>query len=240
MKKIVLCDDNELQRKLLADLLQEYFRRNYQEAKIVEYDCGDALAADMEKADLYANVIFMDVYMPGMNGIETAKRLRELNCRSEIVFLTVSEEHAIESYEVQAAGYLLKPVSMEKLSAVLNHIFWTDLRRRIEVKCGRQYRYPYISDIMYIESAGHKATLHLSDGSTIDTIEKISSLQEKIRDSHFFQCHQSYLVNLNYVADIRDELILSNDERIPMSVRRKAETIEQFHIFFRDVVRAKQ
>lgn len=232
MKKIAICDDNELQRELLSDMLREYFRRIYQKVDIIEYTRGDTLAADMEEDDLHVAVIFLDIYMPGMDGIETAKKLRALNCHAEIIFLTASEEHAVESYEVHAAGYLVKPLELERLSALLNHIFWTELRRRIEIKCGRQYRYPYVSDIMYIEGNGHKASIYLVDGTQIDTIEKISSLKEKIDDPHFLQCHQSYLVNMNYIADINQDVILSDGTGVPISVRRKTTTIKAYHQFF--------
>lgn len=239
MKKIAICDDNDLQREILHEMLNEYFHRIYQKAEIVEYGRGDIVAADMEDGDLDVSVIFLDIYMPGMNGIETARRLRELGCHAEIIFLTASSEHALESYEVEAAGYLVKPVDMERLSNLLNHIFWTDAKRRIEIKCGRQYRYPYIHEIMYVESMGHRVTLHLTDGTTIETTDKIKTMQERIDDFHFLQCHQSYLVNMNYVADIQnhgEEIVLSNGERVPISVRRRTETVERYHRFFRGVL----
>lgn len=238
MKRIAICDDNELQRGILAEMLKEYFRRIYQKVELVEYNRGDTLAADMEEDDLHVGLILLDIYMPGMNGIETARKLRELHCNAEIVFLTASSEHALESYEVQAAGYLVKPVDMDRLAALLNQILWggVELRKRIEIKWGRQYRYPYVSDIMYIEGTAHKSVLYLTDGSEIQTIAKISTLKEKIDDPHFLQCHQSYLVNMNHIADIQQDIILSNGQTIPISVRRRTSTIETYHQFFREVM----
>lgn len=238
MKRIAICDDNELQRGILAEMLKEYFRRIYQKVELVGYNSGDTLAADMEENELHVELILLDIYMPGMNGIETARKLRQFHCNAEIVFLTASAEHALESYEVQAAGYLVKPVDMDRLAALLNQILWggVELRKRIEIKWGRQYRYPYVSDIMYIEGTAHKSVLYLVDGSEIQTIAKISTLKGKIDDPHFLQCHQSYLVNMNHIADIQQDIILSNGQVIPISVRRRTKTIETYHQFFSEVM----
>lgn len=232
MKKIAICDDNELQRQLLTELLAEYCRRIHQKIEIVEYNCGETLIADMEEEEFHAELLFLDINMPGMNGMETAKKLRTLNCDTEIVFLTITGEYALESYEVWAAGYLVKPISMGKLSSILHHVFGMELRKRIEIKTHKQYRYPYVSDIMYIEGSGHKATLHLTNGSQITTMEKISTLKEKMDDPHFHQCHQSYLVNMEYIADIQKEVILVDEKKIPISARRRTETIQVYHQFF--------
>lgn len=232
MKKIVICDDNTLQRQLLAEILEEYYRRNCEKLELLEYDNGEALIFDAEDEEYDVDLIFLDICMPGMDGIDTAKKLRELHCGAEIVFLTATADYALEGYEVQAAGYLVKPLNARKLNHLLRHIFWREHRKRIEIKCGKQYRYPYVSDIMYIESSNHKATIYLADGNKINTIEKISTLKERIDDLHFLQCHQSYLVNMNYIADIQENVILRNGKEIPVSARRKRETIETYHRYF--------
>ena len=96
-----------------------------------------------------------------------------------IIFLTASPDYAIESYEVQASGYLLKPFSEEKLMKLLNMILKTDMKRRVAIKNRRQYRYPYTDDIVYIDSDKHNVTLHLSDGSEIVTVDKLVEIEKK-------------------------------------------------------------
>lgn len=232
MKRIAICDDSRLQREILAEMLKEYFRKIHQDVELVEYSAGETLADDMEDDDLHVELIFLDIYMGGMNGIDTAKRLRKLGCSAEIVFLTASSEHAIESYDVHASGYLVKPIGIDRLTVLLDHILGIGLRRRIEIKTGRQYRYPYVSDIMYIEGTGHRASIYLVDGSQITTTEKVSTLSAMINSSLFVQCHQSYLVNMNYISDIDKDIILSNGVCIPVSIRRRTDTIETYHQFF--------
>lgn len=232
MKKIALCDDNALQRQLLAEILEEYYRRNCEKLELLEYDNGEALIFDAEDEEYDVDLIFLDICMPGMDGMDTAKTLREMHCGAEIVFLTVTADYALEGYEVQAAGYLVKPIDVKKLNYLLRHIFWREQKKRIEVKCGKQYRYPFINDIIYIESFRHQAIIHLADGSSIKTIEKISTLKERIDDLRFIQCHQSYLVNMSYIADIQKNVIMGDGKEIPLSVRRKMEVVESYHQFF--------
>lgn len=236
MKKIAICDDNELQREILATVLEEYYRKNNEKVELTEYISGEALIDDVKEDECDAHLIFLDICMPGIDGMDTAKKLRELNCLAEIVFLTATADYALEGYDVQAAGYLVKPIEEYKLKDILRHVFWKQRQTRIEIKCGRQYRYPAINDIMYIESSNHKAIICLADGSRISTIEKISTLKERINDSHFLQCHQSYLVNMNYIVDIDKNVILSNGKEIAISVRRKSETIEAYHQYFNKIL----
>lgn len=232
MKQIIICDDNAIERQILYEMLREYCLKTHHQHRIIEYDRGETLVADIEEEHCHAELIFLDIYMNGMNGIETARKLRELHCDAKIVFLTSTSDYALESYDVWASGYLVKPLDMKKLCTLLNHIYWAELRKRIEIKYGKQYRYPYLSDIMYIEGEAHKATLHLVDGSQLSTIEKISSLKERLGDDCFLQCHQSYLVNMDYIADIQKDIIMEDGQIIPVSVRRRTETIAYYHKFF--------
>ena len=119
-----------------------------------------------------------------------------------IIFLTASPDYAIESYEVQASGYLLKSFSEEKLMKLLNRILKTDMKRRVAIKNRRQYRYPCTEDIMYIDSNKHNVTLHLSDGSEIITVDKLGEIEKRINEKRFLRCHQSYLVNMDYIQNI--------------------------------------
>lgn len=232
MKRIAICDDNELQRQMLADLLVEFYRRKCERLYLEQYDCGETMIDELQDDPHDLDLIVLDIYLPGINGIETAKKLRYLNYKTDIVFLTATPDFALAGYDVQAAGYLVKPIDAVKLATLLRHIFWKEHRKRVEIKCGKQYRYPYVDDIMYIESSNHKATFYMVDGSEISEIGKLSDIKERMNDLHFLQCHQSYLVNMSYIADIRECVTLLNGKKLPISARRRAETIETYHKFW--------
>ena len=122
MRRIVICEDVEIQREMLKEILTSYFEEINEEVLILTYDSGESLVADIEEEYVEAELILLDIYMKKLNGMETAKKLRDLNCNAPIVFLTASPDFAVESYDVQAAGYLLKPFEEDKLKNLLNHI----------------------------------------------------------------------------------------------------------------------
>ena len=81
------------------------------------------------------------------------------------------------------------------------------MKRRVAIKNRRQYRYPCTDDIMYIDSDKHNVTLHLSDGSEIITVDKLGEIEKRINEKRFLRCHQSYLVNMDYIKDVEDDFI---------------------------------
>lgn len=117
--------------------------------------------------------------MGDLNGMDTARKLRDLGVKAPIVFLTASPDFALESYEVEASGYLLKPAEEKQTTAILNRLLKSELRRRISVKCRRQYRYPFVDEILYLESDRHTVTLHMLDGSVLETAEKLGNLEKR-------------------------------------------------------------
>lgn len=168
----------ELERQILKELLTLYFEEMGEEISVIEYESGEALITDAEEGFLEADLLFLDIFMKNMNGMETARRLREMKRKGPIVFLTASPDFAIESYEVQASGYLLKTYDAEKIKELAARLLKDDSKRRIAVKSKRQYRYLYIDDIMYIDSDRHMVTLHMKDGTEINTQEKLGDLKE--------------------------------------------------------------
>ena len=101
------------------------------------------------------DLIFLDIYMGGITGMDTAKELRQLGASAPVIFLTTSPDFAVESYEVNAAGYLLKPIQLEKLSALISHLLTSVERPRVCIQSGRRRRYVFLDDILFAESDNH-------------------------------------------------------------------------------------
>lgn len=232
MRTIVICDDVEIERLLLKEILCQYFEEINEEVSIIEYASGETLVADVEEGYLDMELLFLDIYMKKLNGMETARKLRQLQCKVPLIFLTASPDYAIESYEVQASGYLLKPFSEEKLMKLLNMILKTDMKRRVAIKSRRQYRYPYTDDIMYIESNKHNVILHLADGSEIVTVDKLVEIEKRINEKRFLHCHQSYLVNMDYVGDVQDDFVMKDGTIVPIRVRGRKDMQDVYYNYF--------
>lgn len=224
MRKIAICDDSKLDRQLLKVVIQTYFENNEEEFKIFEYELGDNLLDDIE-----VELLFLDIIM---NGMKIARKLRDIQFKAPIIFLTAHAYYAVESYEVQAAGYLLKPYDTNKLTLLLDEVLQRSVQKRIAVKVKKQHRYLEINDIMYVESDKHVLNIHLKDSRVIQTTEKLSELKKTINSKRFIRCHQSYLVNMDYIKDAKTDFILSNDIRIPIRVRGRKEIIERYHKYY--------
>lgn len=224
MRKIAICDDSKLDRQLLKVVIQTYFENNEEEFKIFEYELGDNLLDDIE-----VELLFLDIIM---NGMKIARKLRDIQFKAPIIFLTAHADYAVESYEVYAAGYLLKPYDTNKLTLLLDEVLQRSVQKRIAVKVKKQHRYLEINDIMYVESDKHVLNIHLKDSRVIQTTEKLSELEKTINSKRFIRCHQSYLVNMDYIKDAKTDFILSNDIRIPIRVRGRKEIIERYHKYY--------
>ena len=211
MRKIAICDDSKLDRQLLKVVIQTYFENNEEEFKIFEYELGDNLLYDIE-----VELLFLDIIM---NGMKIARKLRDIQFKAPIIFLTAHADYAVESYEVYVAGYLLKPYDTNKLTLLLDEVLQRSVQKRIAVKVKKQHRYLEINDIMYVESDKHVLNIHLKDSRVIQTTEKLSELEKTINSKRFIRCHQSYLVNMDYIKDAKTDFILSNDIRIPIRAR---------------------
>lgn len=224
MRKIAICDDSKLDRQLLKVVIQIYFENNEEKFKIFEYELGDNLLDDIE-----VELLFLDIIM---NGMKIARKLRDIQFKAPIIFLTAHADYAVESYEVYAAGYLLKPYDTNKLTLLLDEVLQRSVQKRIAVKVKKQHRYLEINDIMYAESDKHVLNIHLKDSRVIQTTEKLSELKKTINSKRFIRCHQSYLVNMDYIKDAKTDFILSNDIRIPIRVRGRKEIIERYHKYY--------
>lgn len=224
MRKIAICDDSKLDRQLLKVVIQTYFENNEEEFKIFEYELGDNLLDDIE-----VELLFLDIIM---NGMKIARKLRDIQFKAPIIFLTAHADYAVESYEVYVAGYLLKPYDTNKLTLLLDEVLQRSVQKRIAVKVKKQHRYLEINDIMYVESDKHVLNIHLKDSRVIQTTEKLSELEKTINSKRFICCYQSYLVNMDYIKDAKTDFILSNDIRILIRVRGRKEIIERYHKYY--------
>lgn len=233
MRKVAICDDSELDRALLKTIVQDYFEQKEEEYKIFEYTSGDSLLADVEEGYIQVELLLLDIVMTGTKGIDIARKLRNIEFKAPIVFLTAFSDYAVESYDVHAAGYLLKPYDAIRLHELMDEIFEKNEQRRIAVKVQRQFRYIAINDILYIESNKHVLNIHLSNGEVIQTIEKLNELERIINLKRFIRCHQSYLVNMDYIKDANNDFVLSNNEKIPIRVRGKKEIIDTYYKYYR-------
>ncbi len=191
---------------------------------------GDALIR-VHKTTAF-DIVFLDVMMPILNGIEVAREIRLADKNVKLVFLTSSPDFAVESYAVKASNYLLKPVDPAKLFLCLDELE-AEARaaaRMIAVKGVRKVHHVSVASIEFLEGRGKHTALTLSDGEIVESTEPLYVLEGKLSlDDGFFRYHRSYVVNVNYIGTYAsDEVTMRSGARIPVSRGCRAEFKEAY------------
>lgn len=208
MIRIAVCDDEEYFRIRIKVLLRRYLTEKKQEFVVELFDSGEKLleAEKTEKFDL----IFLDINMKGIDGIETAKRIRQLSQEVFLVFVTAYVSYSPEGYKVSAIRYLLKDseefeISFnECMNAVIKKMEVTEQREVLEFQ-GKKMEVS-LPHIIYIESNLHKLTFYIEKVGVqkYAMYEKLDTIEERFRNLQYFcRIHKSYLVNLKYVEEMK-------------------------------------
>lgn len=212
--RIAVCDDEELFRIEFKSVLDKVLINA--EYDIDTFSGGSSLYEAFLKNPF--DLVFLDIEMPGIDGITLAKRLRAVSENVQIVFLTSHIEYALEGYEVNALRYLVKPVDMNKLSEVLKYI--QDKKnnsRQIMIKQEGEDIVIDISDIIYMESMDKNVRIVTSKSEYI-TRYNISDYEEELKNSGFLRIHRGYLISLSKVKKIvKNDVIMDGDISLPVS-----------------------
>lgn len=212
--RIAVCDDEELFRIEFKSVLDKVLINA--EYDIDTFSGGSSLYEAFLKKPF--DLVFLDIEMPGIDGITLAKRLRALSENVNIVFLTSHIEYALEGYEVNALRYLVKPVDINKLGEVLKYI--QDKKnnsRQIMIKQEGEDIVIDLSDVIYIESMDKNVRIVTSKKEYI-TRYNISDYEEELKNNGFFRIHRSYLISLSKVKKIvKNDVVMDGDSSLPVS-----------------------
>lgn len=226
MFRIAIVDDNAESRKTICDSLEKFATSNDLDFSYDEYASGESFVANFDERDYY-DLIFMDIFMHELNGFDAAIKAREIDDYVPICFLTTSRDFAIESYEVNACGYLVKPLDETKMFTLLERLTKNQpAKSLILLKKGRAVSFEYKS-ITYIESHGHTITIHTDGGERDDSFyAKLDDIE--LDDNRFLRCHKSYMVNMDYIKFADDTFHLADGTEIPIRTRGKKELVDEY------------
>ncbi len=185
----------------------------------------------------YYQIIFLDIYLDHINGIQVARQLLTLDPKTNIIFYTSSKEHILDGYEVQACGYVLKPIQSndeylkKALFNALGHLGYFKSSLSISTKYGDKS--VFYDNIRYLDMSARKLYLHLTN-SSIQIYEKYAFLATKLlQDSRFIECYRNIIVNIEYInTPLENDFLMKNGEKIPISRRRKAEVMDRYISYF--------
>lgn len=218
MLRIAICDDMPDFLKETS-LLAQQWPGQPDNMNISLFSDADAL---MEAhAARPFDILFLDVVMPLLNGIEAAGEIRKTDKTVKIVFLTFSPEFAVDSYRVKADDYLLKPLDRERFFTCLDECYADilDKAKFITVRGSSALHRVLLQDIEYIEAQGKQVLFALSGGNTVEALDPFYAYEDKLLlEDGFFKCHRSYVVNVYKINTYtQKEITMRSGCRIPIS-----------------------
>ena len=233
MIHIAICDDSKQERQILAALFKRYQELHATPLQIHIFQNGFSLLDAIDQGKRF-DITILDILMPGENGIEIARNIRASGTDTEIIFLTSSPEYAVDSYEVKAQNYLLKPVTEEKffasIDSILDELDEKDTASFIIYTTEKQYSRIRLSSLVYGEVTHRTITLHLADQTMISAVMTFTEFQDILKAyPDFIYPHRSYAVNMNYIQYVtKSDIILTDGQKIPLSRNNYTKISEQF------------
>ena len=232
MLKVGLCDDHPLFITQLSEIINKISSAHHIAIEITSFESGESLLDFCTKHPNYFDILFLDILMNGINGIDTASSIRALNTDIYIIFVTSSKEYAVDSYNVNAYSYILKPFSFDSIASKLLELYEKirfNKNNVIYVKNHQDIYTIHLDDVIYFESNLRKITAFMKTGEEISFYNKMSKLEEEIGNTIFLRCHRSFLVNLMYVKNLVGcDLFTTTHHQLPISKKYLCSTRESF------------
>ena len=234
MLKIAICDDELYFGEQMKSIISNYMEKVGQECKITSFESEKTfLSSNPKKLDY--DIVFLDINMKEMNGIEIAQAIRTLSNTIYIVFVTAYINFALEGYKFHAIRYILKDnhnlkaLTEECLNAILKEIEENEKKITFKFTHGKVDLAP--SKILYIESQLHNIIFFIIDNGIIQYVmhNKLNNVEITLKPYKFFRIHQSYLVNMNYIKDVtRYQASLFNGIELNISKKYYKKVLEEY------------
>lgn len=221
MIRIVILEDDLQQAEHLISLINEYHRAHAGTSfDVVHYSSGaELLAAYHSNADL----ILMDIQMEGINGIETARKIRKTDEQAIIIFITSIAGYAVDGYSVNAYDYILKPLGYPMFEAKLGRVLrlLTERKKETIVTINTKTEFIRLSadKIMYIEVSDHDVLVHTEE-KLYRHWGTLADYEAQLPAKDFVRCNACYLVNLRYVRMVHGSTVLVGDDELAISRSR--------------------
>ncbi len=218
--RIAVCDDEDIMRKQLTDMIVQILSEKEISYELEDFSSGIQLLEEIAKFQL----VFLDIEMPQLDGIEVGTWIRQKNPRCQIVIASGMEERFKETYKIKATRFVSKPYNCEEIEEALQTYFdeYCLGMATLEVYCNRNEYWIRQKDVQYISAYNSTVNVH-SNEKTYRKDISLNKVEELLEKRLFFRVHKAYIVNLKYVTDYNDKEVLIGNVRLPLSRRQKKE-----------------
>lgn len=228
--EIMIYDDDMTDLNLHHKLITKYLDERDFDYNITDITSQDDYSKYLK--DKKPDIILLDILMPIQNGIEAARKLREVSKMSQIIFMTGSDSFAAEAFEVEALSYLKKPVKYDSLVHVMDKaVQRINYSRSITVNSERIQTKIFLSDIIYIETQGRKIVIHTMKGD-VSTYMALSAVQEKLPTNSFVQVSRFEIVAIPRINYINGNVItMRGGSELRISPKLKEKVFEAYELY---------
>lgn len=234
MLEIAICEDNNIDATILKNFVNNYLNQKLIGCNISIFSSGEVLLSTFEKGKY--QLLFLDIYMDDMTGLEVGKAIREIDLQVEVIFCTSSPEHALESYDILASGYLLKPFAPPRMELLLERFIQHSSHlsfQTITVKSKYEDHVIRVDDIMFVKSDDKVLLYYLANGTILRCYGKLNELEQEMEFPNFLRCHQRYLINMDYIETIEDDLFTTkSNHHIPIRKHEIRKIKEQYALYY--------
>ena len=237
MFNVAIVDDERSARESLFSFLDKFSKGENMTFGIQEFGNGADFLSACAKQKF--DVIFLDIDMPGINGIETGEKLRIFNKTSIIIFVTNLAQYAIKGYAIHAYDYIVKPLNyeafylkMKELTPLLNNLGKHTLVLSIS---SLKKVVITMENILYIESSSHDIYYHMEDKTVYRIYGTLGKPEKNLPKKMFVRCNSCYLINLSQVSSIKGDDVVIGDERLKISRLKKKAFLRAFEDYYQQL-----
>lgn len=230
--QVAICDDQKVFRDQIKQIISAYKRIHRSHIDVYEFEKGE----DLLTSDKVFDLVFLDHQMPGLNGIDTAQKLRLVNPICSIIFVTSFPEHCIlDAFTVQTFRFLVKPIEENKVIETLeSYVKQQKLLKPLVVWVDSEMITINPQDIVYLEADGKYCWVRTTT-NTYHSSKTLSQITEMLPIHCFYRVHHSFCVNMYYIFRIDGcEITLINGEKSLISRPNRATFIKAYHQFIQD------
>ena len=208
MLQIAICDDEQFYREKIKYLLEEYLQAKGMLYTLHLFLSGEDFLEQCEN-NVRFDIVFLDISMEEVDGIQAAQRIRSFHSDTYIVFVTAFIDYALEGYKVNAVHYLMKDTLEIALEECMNAILQKMQVARVTFSFLEGEKRLYTDNILYVESRGHKSIFHYMESEMVSyqIYDKLDSVERNLEGYGFLRIHKSYLVNMKHIRKISNYIV---------------------------------
>lgn len=219
--RIAICDDVIEHQKECIDLIIKCAKKNDIEVEVIPFDNSEQLLFALAEKDQIIDLIYLDISMPGQNGVDAARQIRANGYPSEIIFFTQRDNCWKQAFTLRALHYIVKGEYTEEEFEEIFLMGVEEVRRNTEdtllFTCAGESRNISINDIQYFEVHNHVVSVYYRNNLKFDFYTPLNKLERVLSKNAFIRCHKSYLIAKQYVEGVSlNEITMKNGDPVPV------------------------